>query len=128
MPGSYGNDNDPRQSEPRQAVLVGFPKGLEDALTVLLASRSFAVRRTPSASKAIELFQSLRPDLVVASNRCSAASVLELTDALGQPRDTRVIVLIAGHDREAEQRYRDAGLQHVLSMPVNADELLRAGS
>lgn len=112
----------------RTAVLVGFPKGLEDALSVLLRSRQFEVRITPSASKATELIQTAHVDLVVASSRCPPSSILELTDALGKPRQARVIVLIAGHDLESEQRYRAAGLKYVLTMPVSAEDLLRAGS
>jgi CheY-like chemotaxis protein len=112
----------------RAVILVGFPKGLEEALSVLLGSHHFTVRSTPSASKAIELIQTARVDLVVASSRCPPSSVLELTEALGTPRQARVIVLIAGHDPVAEQRFRDAGLQYVLTMPVSAEDLLRAGS
>ena len=114
--------------ETRMAVLVGFPKGLENALSMLLGSRDFTVRVTPSASKAIELIQIMRVDLVVASSRCPPTSVLELTEALGKPRQARVIVLIAGDDPESVQRYRAAGLRYVLTMPVSVEELLRAGS
>jgi CheY-like chemotaxis protein len=113
-------------SDLRAAVLVGFPKGLGDALAVVLGSRHFCVLKTPSAGKAIELLQNLWVDLVIASSRCSASSVVELTESLGQPRQTRVIVLLAGHDPEVERRYRNAGLQYVWTMPVTAEDLLRA--
>ena len=95
---------------------------------MLLGSHRFAVQITPSASKAIEIIARTRVHLVVASSRCPPSSVLELTEALGTPRYARVIVLIAGHDPEAEGRYRAAGLQYVLTMPVSAEDLLRAGS
>jgi CheY-like chemotaxis protein len=124
---SLHGDLETKGTGARTAVLVGFAKGLEDALSVLLGSRH-SVRVTPSASRAIELIQTMRVDLVVASSRCPPESVVELTEALGQPRQARVIVLIAGHDPESEQRYRAAGLRYVLTMPVSAEDLLRAGS
>jgi CheY-like chemotaxis protein len=122
----------PTSSQPttdvRTAVLVGFPKGLEEALSVILTSSLFSVHKVASAQEVIELWRSRRVDLVIASNRCSSDSVLELTDALGYPRETRVIVLLAGYDPEAERGYRTAGLRYVLTMPVTAEDLLRLGS
>jgi DNA-binding response OmpR family regulator len=120
------NAGDPLTS--RIAALVGFPPGLAEALTVLLTSRHFAIHQTPSASKTIELFQSVDLDLVVASNRCPPESIVELTAALGHPRRARVIVLLAGKNDDVERRYRDAGLRYVLTMPVTAEDLLRAGA
>ena len=116
-----------RASKIRSAVLVGFPKGLEDALANLLGKQPYSVLRTTSPTKATELLATVRIDLIVVSHRCSVASVVKLTEALGQPRATRVIVLLAGHDPEAEKRYHAAGLQYVLSMPVTAEDLLRVG-
>jgi two-component SAPR family response regulator len=109
----------------RTAVLVGFSKGLEDALFLMLASSHHSIIRIASTTKAIELLETRHVDLVVASGRCPAASVVKLTESLGRPRETRVIVLLAGHDPEAERRYRESGLKYVMHMPVNAEDLLR---
>jgi DNA-binding response OmpR family regulator len=108
-----------------RAVLVGFPQALETALSALLASRQFVVHALPEPSAAIELVRTTRIDLVLASSRCSTASVVMLTEALGKPRSTRVIVLLAGRDRAVERRYREAGLAYVMTMPVDIDDLLR---
>jgi len=108
------------------AVLVGFTKGLEEVLSIVLASSHYTVFKTPTPSKAMKVLRAQRVDLVVASSRCSIASMVKLTESLGQPRKTRVIVLLAGHSPEAERRYREAGLQYVMHMPIHADDLLRA--
>jgi DNA-binding NtrC family response regulator len=109
----------------RVAVLVGFPEGLERALSGLLESRQLSVHRCQGVSDVIELLRATRADLVVVSSRCSAAAVVDLTERLGQPRRTRVIVLLAGRDPEAERGYRAGGLEYVMTMPVHADDLLR---
>jgi AcrR family transcriptional regulator len=112
----------------RRGVIVGFAKGLEDALAGLLESQRFAVRRTRDVPEAIGFLRTTSVELVVASGRCSASSVVQLVDALGEPRTARVLVLLAGRDPEAERRYHAAGLKYVMSMPVTAEDLLRAGS
>ena len=112
-------------SDSRTAVLVGFSKGLEDALYVMLASSQYSIARVASPNKAIELLTARHVDLIVASSRCPVASVVKLTESLGRPRETRVIVLLAGHDPEAERRYEESGLKYVMHMPVNAEDLLR---
>ena len=61
---SSHRDLEPDGTAVRTAVLVGFPRGLEDALSVLLRSRQFTVRITPSARKATELIQTAHVDLV----------------------------------------------------------------
>jgi hypothetical protein len=110
------------------ALLIGFPRGLEDALSVVLAGH-YTVVTTSSPIKAIELLAERAVHLLIASGRCSIASVVRLTEALGHPREARVIVLLAGRDPEAERRYRDAGLRYVLHMPVKVEDLIRlAGS
>ena len=110
----------------RTAVLIGFSTGLEDALTVVLSS-DYSVLKAADTAEALELLETLRVDLFIASSRCSVASVVKLTESLGQPREARVVVLLAGPDAAAERVYRAAGLQYVLHMPVRADELLRLG-
>jgi hypothetical protein len=106
------------------AVLIGFPRGLEDALSVVLAAH-YTVVRTPSAARAIELLRERRVELLIASSRCPITSVVKLTEALGRPRKARVIVLLAGRDPEAERLYREAGLRYVLHMPVKVEDLMR---
>lgn len=118
-------DEDADQGTGGAAFLVGFPESLETALSVLLTSHHFSVQAIPSVSDAIEQLADTHVDLVLASSRCSSASVVKLTEALGQPRQTRVIVLLAGRDREVERRYRAAGLKYVMTMPVNAEDLLQ---
>ena len=108
-------------------MLIGFSTGLEDALTVVLSS-DYSVLRAADTAEALELLETLRVDLFIASSRCSVASVVKLTESLGQPREARVVVLLAGPDPAAERAYRAAGLQYVLHMPVRADELLRLGT
>jgi DNA-binding response OmpR family regulator len=111
----------------RTALLIGFPKGLEEAISVVLASSHFAVTVMGSAAQAMELLAATPVDLLVASGRCSPGSIVKLTQLLGERRKTRIIVLLAGHDQEAERRYREAGIQYVLHMPVNVDDLLGMG-
>jgi AcrR family transcriptional regulator len=119
---------EPQPSRRGVAVIVGFAKGLGDAIAGLLESQGFAVRRVDAVPEAIGLLEEISVELVVASGRCSAGSVVQLVDALGEPRTTRVLVLLAGRDPDAERRYRAAGLKYVMSMPVTAADLLRAGS
>ena len=121
-----GRGSDSRMSESPVALLVGFSRGLEEALSIVLVSRDYSVVKVATPTKAVEIFGTRVVDLVVASSRCSISSVVMLTKALGEPRATRVIVLLAGHDPEAERRYREAGLQYVMQMPVHVDDLLRA--
>ena len=109
----------------RTAVLIGFAKGLEEALSVVLESSDYSVVKVATPTKAIELLSAGSVDLVIASGRCPIALMVKLTESLGQPRETPVIVLLAGHDPEAERRYREAGLRYVLNMPINAEDLLR---
>ena len=113
-------------SDRQNAVLIGFTRGLEEVLSGVLASSYSSVVKCATPGKAMELLEARPFDLVVASSRCSISSMVKLTELLGQPRATRVIVLLAGHDPEAEQRYREAGLQYVMHMPVHLDDLLRA--
>jgi CheY-like chemotaxis protein len=108
----------------RTVVLIGFSSGLEDALSVILSS-DYSVLTAANTAQAMELLETLRVDLFIASSRCSVASVVKLTESLGQPREARVVVLLAGPDPAAERVYRAAGLQYVLHMPVRADELLQ---
>ena len=107
----------------RVAVLMGFAGGLEDALASVLRSSGYSVLTTRSAAEAMELFKA-RADLFIASGRCSAASVVKLTESLGRPRAARVVVLLAGPDPEAERAYRSAGVKYVMHMPVRADDLI----
>jgi DNA-binding NtrC family response regulator len=107
-------------------VLIGFARGLEEALSIVLAASHYSVISIADPGRALEALAAAHVDLVVASSRCSIASVVELAESFGQPRETRVIVLLAGPDPEAERRYRAAGLRYVMHMPVHAEDLLRA--
>jgi response regulator RpfG family c-di-GMP phosphodiesterase len=111
----------------RNAALVGFPRGLEDALAELLGAQGLAVFRLETETEAAELLLTTKVELVVASGRCTEASVMRLVDVLGAPRTTRVLVLLTGRDIEAERRYREAGVHFVMTMPVTVEDLLRAG-
>jgi DNA-binding NtrC family response regulator len=117
----------PKVHDSRLAVLIGFSPGLEEALSIVLATSGYSVATTTSAEEAGAQRETRRADLFVASSRCSPASVVKLTESLGRPREARVLVLLAGPDSEAEREYRRAGLKHVLHMPVSADDLLRLG-
>jgi hypothetical protein len=115
-------------SEPRNVVLLGFAEGLENAIAGLLARRAYTVHRTRTVPDALDVLRMVPAEFVIASPRCAPPAVLEVVSALGEPRTTRVVVLLAGRDVENERRYRAAGLKHILTMPVTATELLRAGS
>jgi DNA-binding NtrC family response regulator len=118
---------DPKLIDSRLAVLIGFPPGLADALSIVLSGSGYSVTTAATAEKAGTLLETRRANLFVASSRCSPASVVKLTESLGRPREARVLVLLAGPDSEAEREYRKAGLKHVLHMPVSADDLIRVG-
>jgi response regulator RpfG family c-di-GMP phosphodiesterase len=114
-------------SAERTAVVVGFAASLGDALGELLRPQGFTVHRLETELDAVAFLSGTVVDLVIASGRCQAPAVVELVAALGEPRVARVLVLLAGRDAEAERRYREAGLKHIMRMPVTAAELLRAG-
>jgi DNA-binding NtrC family response regulator len=122
---SGARDGNAATPDSRIAVLVGFSQGLEDALHVMLTSSACSVVTIASPNKAIKLLETRHVDVVVVSARCPIAAVVRLTESFGRPRKTRVVVLLAGHDAEAERRYRKAGLQYVMHMPVNAEDLLQ---
>ncbi len=111
----------------RAALLVGFARGLEDALAGLLGPHGFTIHRVGTVADAVTLLAATPAHLVVASGRCPAASVVRLVAALGEPRTARVLVMLAGRDVEAERRYREAGLKHIMTMPVTVAEILRVG-
>lgn len=111
----------------RAALLVGFARGLEDALAGLLGPQGFTIHRVRTVADAVTLLSATPAQLVVASGRCPATSVVRLVAALGEPRTARVLILLAGRDVEAERRYREAGLKHIMTMPVTVAELLRVG-
>lgn len=112
----------------RSAVLVGFSRSLQDAIGDLIARGGMSVHPvgTPEEAMAYSSAEGL-PDLVVVAGRCAPPEVVELVEALGNPREARVVVLLSRPDAETEAGYRDAGLKFVLTMPVTLHQLLAAG-
>lgn len=121
-----GNQENAR-SDARVALLVGFRPGLETAIAGLLEEAGVVVLRLPVISEADRVTSGRVPDLLVTSDRCNPDLILRLVASYGTPRRTRVIVLLAGRNAETERIYRDAGLRAILTMPVSAQDLIKAG-
>lgn len=98
-----------------------------DALTILrlfLTAHGFAIAAAATAAQALELVESLRPDLIVTDYAMPDMSGLELCRALRGRSETRAIPIIMHSGIELLEDHPDLFDRFVLK-PVDLDLLAR---
>lgn len=109
-------------------AVIDDNKAWIDTVTEVLSDEGFDVRCATSGEDAIELLDSVRPDLIILDvhilPRSSGLQIL--TDFRGRDRSTPVLV-VSGDDRALiRHQAMSDGASAFLQKPVSSSELLRA--
>ena len=114
-------------SEPRRVVIAEDEALIRMDLAEMLAEEGYdVVGEAGDGERAVELAESLRPDLVILDVKMPVLDGIAAAEQIASERIAPVVILTAFSQRDLVERARDAGAMAYLVKPFTKEQLVPA--